>query len=472
MSTIPEGEITYAELSQADKVGRLFHWKGKIYRGIYPASTEMIRDLFAGGCLEELTRRGLFPRSRITEFTTEGFGLVVEHDQIPYVVYPQEWSFDMFRDAALSVLEIVEVADRFGWILQDCHPYNILFTSARPIYVDLGAFKPKPKNRDDGFGKGHDFLRLYWRPLYLWALGDSFLSHCIISSAHANMPDFSWWLYKNYHLHVLGRKACARLAKWAAKRARKAAKLLRHGQVVAWLSPSLASRLPVDIIAQNPSLLRRKIARLNRPPPSPWDDYHSEYLKNDDILSTPRLDRILEIIRSLDCASAIELAGNQGLFTRLIVANTQVKKIVCTDYSSSAVNRFYLHCRDHPDEFKDAVVQTAVFNFMLPEIASRLSPTSERLKSDLVLALAVTHHLTLSQNFPLKEILRTIAGYTRRFAIVEFMPLGLWGGQKAPPLPGWYTKEWFERAFAEFFDLIAVEELEKNRVAFVGRLKT
>lgn len=416
-------------------------------------------------------QRGLFPRSRISEYTAEGFGLVVEHEEIPYIIYPHEWSFDMFRDAALCMLEVVEISARFGWDIKDCHPYNVLFNSSRPVYVDLGGFRMKPKNRNDGFGKGHDFLRLYWQPLYLWAMGDSYLSQRIISSAHANMPDFSWWLYKHYALHGLGRKLCAKLAKRSARWTRKAAKILRHGQVVAWLSATLASRLPAAIIAQNPDLLRRKIARLNQPPAGPWDDYHSEHMENGKIVSTSRFNRILEIIRTLDCESVVELAGNQGLFTRLIVANTQVRKIICTDYSSNAIDQFYHHCRDHVGEQKDSIVQGAVINFMLPEIAIRLSPPNERLKSDLVLALAVTHHLILSQNFPLREILRTIEGYTRRFAMVEFMPLGLWNGSKAPPVPDWYTKDWFQGVFVEFFDLILVEEIETNRIVFLGRLK-
>jgi hypothetical protein len=108
---------------------------------------------------------------------------------------------------------------------------------------------------------------------------------------------------------------------------------------------------------------------------------------------------------------------------------------------------------------------------MLPEMAFGESPPPERLRSDLVIALAVTHHLVLSQNFPLREVLRTMAGYTRRFAMVEFMPMGLWNGHTAPPVPGWYTQDWFHRIFAEFFDSITVEKLEENRILFVGHLK-
>jgi len=469
MALIREEEISYSDLSLVDPVGRLFHWNDGIYRGIYPNSAELVRDLFASGCLQELMRRGFFPQSQITEHVMEGFDFVVEHKTVPYVIYPHEWSFDMFRDASLAVLEVVEICAKFGWDIKDCHPQNVLFSGNQPLFVDLGSFRKKP--RSVGFEKGLDFLRCYWRPLYVWASGESFLAQRLISSGSGPMPDLSWWLYRHSSLRVLGAKKCARLAKWSAKWARKAAKLLRHGNVVSWLSPSLASRLPASILAKNPSLLRRKIARLTQPLPSQWDDYHSEHIQNGAIISTPRFDRILEIIRLLDCASATELAGNQGLLTLLIGAKTKLDRVVCTDYSSSAINRFYNYCRSHTDKLNARHLQGAVLDFMLPERTFGEASPSERLKSDLVIALAVTHHLILTQNYPLREILKTIRGYTRRFAMIEFMPLGLWNGHNAPPVPDWYTKDWFQQIFTEFFDLVAVEELEKNRILFVGRLK-
>lgn len=141
MFAIPPDQISYVDISLVDRVGRLFYWQGRVYRGIYPEAASTIKELFASGCLEELVRRNIFPASRITEYTLDGFALVVEHEVIPIVVYPHEWSFDMFRQAALVVLEVVEVAERFGWDIQDCSPYNILFKNTQPVYVDLGSFR-------------------------------------------------------------------------------------------------------------------------------------------------------------------------------------------------------------------------------------------------------------------------------------------------------------------------------------------
>lgn len=473
MPVIPEEQIRYSELSFIDAVGRLFYWNGRIFRGIYPAGEKKIRALFESGCLEELTKRGLFPRTTITDYTLEGYALVVEHDAVPFVIYPHEWSFDMFRDSALAILEVIEVTGRFGWGMMDFNPFNVLFHSCRPVYVDLGSLFPLKKEEVDEQGADyHKFLKTFWRPLSIWSSGDSFLAQRIISCPSSFMPDMSWWLYRHSDLRMLSPKFSARWARRTDRWLRKVAKLLYRGKILSMLPSSLASRLPVEMLVRTPALLREKMLRLPQPPPSPWDNYHTRYLEADQIVSTPRFDRVLEIIKSLDCASVTELGGNQGLFSLLMARKTGIKKIVCTDYSSSAVNRFYNYCKTRPAELEGRNIEAAVINFMLPELAPRLSEPSKRLQADLVVTLAVTHHLVLSQKFHIQEVLRTIAAYTRKFAIIEFMPLGLWADGKGEPVPDWYTREWFEQNFVKVFDLVQPsEQLEANRIVFVGKLK-
>ena len=69
------------------------------------------------------------------------------------------------------------------------------------------------------------------------------------------------------------------------------------------------------------------------------------------------------------------------------------------------------------------------------------------------------------------EILERLAQYTNRYVIVEFMPLGLWTAKKSKPSPDWYSTEWFQTHFAQYFNLILTEQLADNRLVFVGELK-
>lgn len=470
---IPEEEISFSPLSNNDPIGRLFHWKSGIYRGIYPSKTEKIRDLFASGCLEELIRRGLFPQSRLTEYSLEGFGLVVEHENIPFVTYPHEWTFDMLREAALAVLEVIEISARFRWTVTDFNVRNVLFNSNHPMYVDLGGFCPLRKGEQLIAGSDfHKFLKAFWRPLSFWASGNWFLAQRILSSTEVCLPDLSWWLYRHSAFRNLSPGMSARWARRTDRWLRKAAKLLSWTQVLSWIPASLSSRLPVELLTRNPELLRQKFAGLNQPPPSRWEAHHFRYFKAGEPVCTGRAGRILEIIQSLDCESVVELAGRQGAFTLLMAQNTQIRELACTDDSCRSIDQFYSYCRSHAFELADRKLQGAAFNFMQPEGGCRMSSPCERLQADLVVALAITHHLILSQGYAVGEVLQTMASYTRRYALVEFMPSGLATAEKgAGPTPEWYTQDWFHENFAKVFDVIAVKKVEADRVVFVGRVK-
>jgi hypothetical protein len=96
---------------------------------------------------------------------------------------------------------------------------------------------------------------------------------------------------------------------------------------------------------------------------------------------------------------------------------------------------------------------------------------AERFRSDAAIALALIHHLLLKPPFyDVGAILESIGRYSYRYVFIEFMPLGLHDGQSSPPVPEWYTIEWFRTAFARHFEFVGEEQLEPNRVLFIGKL--
>ena len=68
-------------------------------------------------------------------------------------------------------------------------------------------------------------------------------------------------------------------------------------------------------------------------------------------------------------------------------------------------------------------------NFMLPTDPNIF----DIIKSDIVLAMAVTHHLILGQKLSIDFIFSQIKQYANKYVFIEFMPLGLWGGKEILP---------------------------------------
>jgi hypothetical protein len=60
--------------------------------------------------------------------------------------------------------------------------------------------------------------------------------------------------------------------------------------------------------------------------------------------------------------------------------------------------------------------------------------------------------------------------YSKRYVFIEFMPLGLWNGKSAPPVPLWYNLDWHRNSFQNYFSIILEEKIEENRILFVGEL--
>jgi hypothetical protein len=210
-------------------------------------------------------------------------------------------------------------------------------------------------------------------------------------------------------------------------------------------------------------LRRRVLRRKYRGPGGFWSSYQNSDRTS---MQSPRFRRIAELIRECGATSSLELAGNQGLFSEELLRAEIVARATCTDADERAVDAAYERTR-----LAGGALHTAVLDIIYSIMSPFDDPPMARLRSDAVIALAVTHHLLLTQGVPVEQVLRRIAAFAGRFVFVEFMPLGLWDGAKAPPVPSWYNIEWFRAAFVREFDLWHEELLEPNRVLFCGRLR-
>lgn len=465
MKLIDKNEIEFSNLSNVDDVGRIFFWQGRLYRGIYPTAVTHIHELLNSGLIDHLVNMGLFPTTRLTDYEVDGFPVVLEHELLPLVTFPHEWSFTMLRDSAIAIVEIFKIASDYGWTMKDCHPYNVLIHRSLPVYVDIGSFIRKKSSKT--FNINSNFLNCYYWPLYIWASGDRFLAKRIISSGHEIMTDISWNLYISFSFRILNKFSRKKYLTILKKLSNFVGIILSHNFNSDFYT-TIASKLPISFLTRNYTLINRKLNQLKAPKPTGiWHNYHEEYFSKNKLLSTNRFNRIIKIIKYLKCSSAVDLAGNKGILSLLLLENTQVKCVTCIDYDEHAIDQLHVFC--HKNIIKEnKTIRSAVVNFMVPEVNYYTPPPQLRFHSEISIALAITHHLILTQNFPLKEILQRISEYTSKYVLVEFMPLGLWNGHSAPPVPSWYNVEWFKINFCEFFKLRLIEEVESNRVLFLG----
>jgi hypothetical protein len=462
-----EKEIEFSDLSSVDDVGRVFFRGERVFRAIRHEAVERVRELFSCGLVEELVENGIFPASWITDYTLEGYGLVVEHARCFPVTYPYEWSFSMLRDAAVAVLKTNLLARKYGYQTQDCHGFNIVFDGVRPKFVDLGSFV-RVLDEFKGWLAHEEFLRFYYYPLKIWKDGNGYIARMMLLG-YMSMPHSSYLLYRYPLCRMVD-----------PSRLENAARLFCKLKTFT----GMPSEAKADGFIMN---LARRLAVLNRLPfmkvdlhawmgkierlslksyETMWGGYHRELYRDGNILPTPRFNTIVEIVKGLGPASLLELAGNQGILSMMLAAELPGVSLTCTDYDEIAVDAMYLKAKE-----RGITVSPALLDFVYPTLTSHGKHPCDRFRAEAVLALAVTHHLLLTGRMPIDTVFRSISSFSRKYVLVEFMPLGLHDGVSAPPLPAWYNVDWFRNNFRAEFDLLREEVLEENRILFVGKLK-
>jgi len=468
-----EGELDICELSGADEVGILFHRKGRLFRAINHEFVEHIRSIFSCGLIEELINLRLIPRTWVISDVLEGFDLVLEHEVIQPISYPREWSFSMLRDAALTELKVNLICQKYGYQLKDSHPNNIVFDGTHPLFVDVGSIV-KVDPGIIGWRAYENFLRSYYYALKIWKDGNGYIGRrALIGSEIESMPHETFLIYQYPILRKLNLRYISRVVRLYF-RYRKISLIpserlkSRIGGLAGVLLLFLRDNGLLPFLRVNLSSLIRKISNFScKAYPTGWEHYHDEiaeiYAKGE---IYPRFERIVEIINKYKIKTVLELAGNAGFLSRMIIKKCNVKKAICTDYDERAVDQMYTLA-------KDASIQLtpAILNFVVSTSVSCEIPLPERYASEAVLALAVTHHLLLTQKVPVDYIFKTLSLYSTKYVFIEFMPLGLYDGRHAPDLPRWYTVDWFRASFRKHFDLIIEEQLEENRILFFGELK-
>ena len=194
MIHIPSDEIKQPNL-HADTLGFTFVWQGHFLRGIYPESVNQAKSYFECGFIDDVVSKGLFPKTWISEFENEQFGMIIEHEMISPVLYATEWNFSMLKAAALMVLDIAQIGWKYGYNMVDCHKLNVMFKGIKPIYVDLGSFVP----REEGCTGWHpymNFMTSYYYILDIWKDGASQIAKRMMAPG-VSMQAKDYYLYKS-----------------------------------------------------------------------------------------------------------------------------------------------------------------------------------------------------------------------------------------------------------------------------------
>ena len=162
-----------------DRDSRVVVSDDAIYRALSPEGAEDWEAFSGSPLLEQLTAAGKVIGTREVDpsvlgesqdLLPTGITKVLEHDRVPFVSYPYEWTFSMLQDAAKLQLELGAAAIDSGLDLKDATPYNVQFIGSQPTFIDIGSFEKITEG--EPWIAYRQFCMLYLYPLLFQAHKD------------------------------------------------------------------------------------------------------------------------------------------------------------------------------------------------------------------------------------------------------------------------------------------------------------
>ncbi len=393
-----------------DPSGFVFQENGRIRRAVTAYGLDNARAVRTTGLLDRLIDADLLIAEEEVATTLDGrpdVRLVLEHPTLPFISYPYEWSFLGLQAAALLHLDIQIQALDAGVMLTDASAYNIQFVGARPIFIDHLSFRPY---REGELWAGHrQFCEQFIHPLLLRSLFGI---------------EFQPW-YRGRPDGIAGEDVARLLKLRHALRwnvlvnvvlPAKLQRIATRQRVEARLRRGYLSR---GALREMLSSLRRWIQRM-RPKgidSTRWVNYELTIPAEEAAAVSTFVTRFVHRVAP---RMLWDLGCNAGRYSEVALA-AGAEYAVGLDYDAGAVNKAFSRARDGRLQF-------------LPLYVDLLNPTPKqgwqererenllgRTSADALLAIAVVHHLAITRNAPLEEIVAMLTDLAPE-GVVGFVP--------------------------------------------------
>lgn len=446
-------DIEKEQASFRDSGGFVFWHRENLYRQVNISYKEEFDAYTDSGLHQALVERGYLVEHQ--EVSLEGVHgentyKVLKPQLIPFISYPYEWSFSQLQDAAILTLDIQLLALQYGFTLKDASAFNVQFYQGRPIFIDTLSFCRYSAGPWVAY---RQFCQHFLAPLLLkiscdyrlGRLAQLYIDGVPLDLASRLLPWHSWFRFNavsHIHLH-------AKLQGYYGDSGE------RGKQRVARVESQMSAARVKALI----SSLKNDIGKLSwQPKKTQWAHYYDN--TNYGVAAMQGkydlVERYLEQGRR-GLSSLADIGANSGRFSRL--AANYADLVVSLDIDEAAVEQHYLKVKAN----KDKGILPIVLDLFNPSPAIGWSNTERRSfiqrgRFETVIALALIHHLAITNNVPLTKIIALFHSLVLDCLIIEFVPKEDSQVQRLlatrEDIFTDYHQAGFERALAGRFDII------------------
>jgi len=438
-----------------DPSGFIFSRDGILYRQINESYKDDYVTLIDSGLYHDLIKNNLIiphEEVEIDPYAADSSYKVIKPEELTHISYPYEWCFSQYKRAALATLELQKRALAHDMTLKDASAYNIQFQENNPILIDTLSFECYKQGQPwDGY---HQFCKHFLAPLLLMSYGDvrlnslmrGFIDGIPLDIASKLLPKktrSNLSIAAHIHLHA---KAQKRYTGGEVKRDVTSQKIKKEG-VLSLLDS-----------------MERLIQKLKwEDEDTSWGDYLSFHNYSDSAYQLKK-DLVEEFIDLVNPSIVWDFGANTGEFSR--VASQKGITTVAYDIDHGAVELGYLHSiKENDNHLHHSVID--LFN-PSPNLGwnnNERKSLVDRGPVDLLMGLALVHHLAIGNNLPFDLIGDFFSSLTN-WLIIEFVPKEdsqvkiLLSSRR--DIFDTYTQSNFEEVFSKYFSIVKKEPVKDS----------
>jgi ribosomal protein L11 methylase PrmA len=447
-----------------DPSGFLYNLNGNLYRQVNKEYQPVYDKLLESGLYAALVKKGwLIPHEEVTDIEPANKEIaykVIRPEKVGFISYPYEWSFSQLKDAALLTLKIQNLALEKGMTLKDASAYNIQFYKGKPVLIDTLSFD----DYEDGkpWDAYRQFCQHFLAPLALMAKVDIRLSQMMrvyidgvpLDLASKLLPwgtRLNMGLATHIHIHAGAQK------KYSESQGKGTGE-------------TRVSKTGLLGLVDN---LKSTVKSLEwKPRGTEWADYYDITNYSSDAFDKKK-SLVKEFVQAAGGGTIWDLGANTGEFSRPVL---DFGSVVSFDIDPAAVEKNYRQVKSA----KETAILPLVLDLTNPSgdigwANKERDSLANRGPADVVMALALIHHICISNNVPLEsfaEYLQTLG----MNLVIEFVPkedsqVQILLSTRKDIFPR-YNIDGFEEAFSKSFEIVNKKPVEGSlRVLYLMKCK-
>jgi hypothetical protein len=439
-----------------DPDGFVFTHNDKLYRAVTPNYKENYDHFINSGLYDKLIKEGYLIAHREVEsqyLPVKGMYKILEPEMVNFISYPYEWSFSQLKDAALLTLEIQKTALDYGMSLKDASAYNVQFHKGRPVFIDTLSFELYAENQPWEAYK--QFCQHFLAPLSLMGYCDvrlngllrNYIDGIPLDLAQSLLPmktRFKFGILLHIHLHASAQK-----------------KYDSNSIKVSELNRKFSKNSFFILI----NSLKKTIDHIYwEPIGTEWGDYYEPGVHNSRY-SEHKKELVAHFIGLVKPETLCDLGSNTGIYSR--IASDNNVSVIAFDIDPACVENSYRQVKEKKEQnFLPLLLDLTNPSPSLGWANQERKSFSGRAPVDLIMGLALIHHLAISNNLPFAKIAHYFSELSD-WLIIEFVPkeddkVQIMLKNRKDIFPNYSICE-FENVFAQYYSIEQKQHIENSK---------